>query len=391
MSTTIAAIIATLIITGMSSAVSHDITVIGGSAASLIFGCVGLVSRNASIHLPFFFGAFAMSVIALISSEANTALFPSTIHVLSCYVAIAGLAVSSPDLSKFCQQVLMATNLLLTFWILRQGFGGGQSLKAWQITNPAGVSNLMACEINMTLPFILNRAHEARGTGRILYVILICLNCVAVVFVMSRNGIGAMLIILSIYAFFNHKRLAIVAVSGIMGTSLSFDNIMRIPLVYQILVKLRLVGFTPVAPRSLIWQVAWQHIVRQPMLGVGPGEQKKALAVIDIYHAHNNFVQVALETGLPSAAIFAFLTLLLLWLPLSTVWRTREYFLPTLPILAYFSYSWTGGPLTLPGSTLLLAICVNEARVAIRSQNLAAQASHLPQRLRSLQNVPRAA
>ena len=74
-------------------------------------------------------------------------------------------------------------------------------------------------------------------------------------------------------------------------------------MVHQMLVKMRLVGFEPTAPRSLIWRISWDHIVANPLLGVGPGEPRKFLAVLDINHAHNNIVQVAIETGLPSAAI----------------------------------------------------------------------------------------
>ena len=53
------------------------------------------------------------------------------------YVALIGLAFSSPDLSNFCQQLMMGTNLLLTAWILYQGYDA-EPLKAWQISNPTG-------------------------------------------------------------------------------------------------------------------------------------------------------------------------------------------------------------------------------------------------------------
>jgi hypothetical protein len=45
-----------------------------------------------------------------------------------------------------------------------------------------------------------------------------------------------------------------------------------------------------------------------------------------------------------------------------------------LPILAYFAYSWTGCPLGLPPATLLLAVCVNEARLHVSSRNAEEQA-----------------
>jgi len=365
MSTTIAAFIATLIVTGMTSAVSHDITTVGGSAVALVFGCSALLSRRAAISPAFLFGAIAMSVLALVSSEANCSPFSSTIHVLACYVALGGLACASPDMSSFCRQVIMSTNLLLTVWVLYQGFGV-RELNAWQISNPSGAGNLMAAQINMTLPFVLLLIHKSNGARKTLFLVLLSLNCCAVFLVMSRNGIGGMLIILTLYFMYNHKRLAVLAAGGIVGIISCLDRIIQLPWIYDLLVRLRIIGFKPVAPRSLIWDVAFDYISGNPALGVGPGKPKKLLAVIDIYHAHNNFIQVALETGIPAAAIFTLLILGLLWLCGKSVLRSREESLATLPILAYLSYSWTGTPLAYPGATLLLAVCVNEARVAMK-------------------------
>ncbi len=368
MSTTIAALFATLITTGMTSAVSHDFTLVGGSIATVIFAASTIVRRDASVYPAFLIGAFLMVVIALVSSEANTAPFSSTIHVLSMYVALIGLAFSSKDLSSFCQQLMMGTNLLLTGWVLYQGYDA-EPLKAWQISNPTGGANVMAAQINMTLPLILVRIRASTGQKKLAYIALICLNCLAVVLVMSRNGIGAMLIILTLYFLFSHKRLAIVVVGVIFGIASSLDSIIQNPVVYNVLVKLRFVGYAPVAPRSMIWRLAWDHIKTHPMLGVGPGGPKKSLAVIDIYHAHNNFVQVALETGIPSAVIFSLLILLLLALPARTLLQSRDRFVVTLPILAYASFSWTAMPFTYPGMTLLLVACVHEARVSIQLES----------------------
>lgn len=364
MSTTIAAIIATLITTGMTSAVSHTATIIGGSGASLMLGICTLLSRNARIYPVFLFGTIALAVLALISSEANISEFSSTIHVLSSYAALAALAFASSDVSSFCRQLMMGTNLLLTYWILYQAYHLS-ALEAWLISNPAGAGNLMAAQINMTLPLVLSKIDKGKGWEKLPWAILVPLNCLAVFLVMSRNGIGSLAVVLTLYVLFNRKRLALLCVSGILCTSYFMDNILQTPLVHELLVRLRIVGFVPEAPRSLIWRISWDHTVTHPLLGVGPGNPQKFLAVMDINHAHNNFMQVALEAGLPAAAIFATMMSLLLSLPARTIFRKREYFVHTLPLLAYISFSWTGGPLAFPGATLLLAACVNEARIAI--------------------------
>ena len=162
---------------------------------------------------------------------------------------------------------------------------------------------------------------------------------------------------------------------------MSLDSILTLPFVHSLLVRMRLVGYVPTAPRSVIWRISWDGISQNPIWGVGPGEPRKILAVLDINHAHNNFVQVAFETGLPTAVIFCVMIALLLWLPCSTIARSRGYFVHTLPIVAYVIFSWTGGPLTFPGATLLLAVCVNEARCAIAREQQRERDAQRPHRL----------
>jgi len=387
MSTTLAAAIATLIATGMTSAFSHEFTLLAGSGVSMILGAFALVSRDARLYPTFLLGAVAMSAIALVSSEVNTSEFSSTIHVVSCYLALLGLAFSSYDLSVFCQRFMMCCNLLLTFWVLYFGFKA-EELEAWQIANPAGAGNLMAAQINMTMPLVLSRITQSQGLKKCSYLVLLLMNCTAVVLMMSRNGIGAMLVVLTLYVLFNNKKLAVCVIALIGTIIVCADSIMHIPLIFNLLVKFRLVNFVPKAPRSVIWQVSMEHILQHEMLGVGPGEPRKMLAVLDIYHAHNNILQVAFETGLPSAAIFVVMVMLLLWQPCRMVFSRREHFVHTLPIIAYLIYAWTGCPLLLPGATLLLAACVNEARVAVHRSDGRSSAWNFASEMRSLGGTP---
>jgi hypothetical protein len=380
MSTTIAAIIATLITTGMTSAVSHTATLIGGSLASLMLAGCTVLSRNARVYPVFLLGTIALSVLVLVSSEVNTSEFSSTIHVLSSYAALAALAFASSDVSSFCRQLMLGTNLLLTYWILYQAYHLS-TLQAWLISNPAGAGNLMAAQINMTLPLVLSRISDSVGPRKVLFMALVPLNCLSVFLVMSRNGIGTLAIILTLYILFNYKRLATCCVVGIVSVSCFFDNILQTPVVHQLLVRMRLVGFVAAAPRSLIWRISWDRVAQRPVLGVGPGNPQKFLAVLDINHAHNNFLQVALESGIPAAAIFTSMMLLLMWLPVSAMLRRKECFVHTLPLLAYVSFSWTGGPLAFPGATLLLAACVNEARTAIKHDRVNTQKKTVPSTL----------
>jgi hypothetical protein len=77
-------------------------------------------------------------------------------------------------------------------------------------------------------------------------------------------------------------------------------------------------------------------------------------------------VQVALESGIPAAIIAIVLFFALLQIPAVALIRNRDAFICSLSIVAYFLISLTDNPIHHPQTTLLLVVCVNEARQALR-------------------------
>ena len=71
LSTSIAAIVAALITTGMTSAYSHTATLLGGSVASLMLAGCAILSPHARAYLFFLFGAIALMVLALVSADSR--------------------------------------------------------------------------------------------------------------------------------------------------------------------------------------------------------------------------------------------------------------------------------------------------------------------------------
>jgi O-antigen ligase len=367
MYSTLAAILAAFLTTGMSSYISHPLTVVGSCVVCLIMAGFAIVHPASRVHPVFLLGGLAMAVLALLSAEANRCDDSSTIHVISCYLAMLSMGFSSPSLSAFCRKLILINNVFITFWILIQG-AQGNAFQAWKITNPAGASNLMAAQINMSIPFIIAAIASGTMIRKLLWGGMLCLNMLAVVLVMSRNGIGSMLVLLVLYVMFNQKRLAVCVLTPIVLLAMFPEVITRNPLIRPVLVQLRVLDYKPTAPRSLIWEVAGEHIAEHPLLGVGPGKAQLALAVIDTNHAHNNVVQIALETGLPAAAMYLVLVAGMLYLPGRAIFTDQATFLPTLGILAYHAYSMTAGPIVLPTATLLLGACVNESRMSCQKQ-----------------------
>ncbi|MEY3458869.1 MAG: O-Antigen ligase [Planctomycetota bacterium] len=361
MPTILAALFAAFLTTGMSSSVSHVLTMVGGCVASLIMAGYAMVHPGSRVHPTFLLCGVGMAILALLSAEANRCVESSTIHVICCYLALLSMGFSGPSLSGFCRKLLLFNNVFLTAWVIYFGFQG-DAFEAWKISNPSGAGNLMAAQINMTIPLVIGFIVSASFQGKILWSMLLSANILAVFLVMSRNGIGSLLALLILYLLFNHKRLAVCVLIPTILLAIFPHLITQNPIIRPILVHLRVMDFKPVAPRSLIWDLSAQHIAEHPVFGVGPGKTRVALSILDINHAHNNVIQVALETGIPSALLYLCVVAAMLSLPARAAFRDQRTFLPTLGILAYMSYSLTAGPLVFPSATFMLAACVNEAR-----------------------------
>lgn len=360
---TIVAFLAAALATGMSSAISHPLTIIGGSMCSLMMAGFAIVRPDTKVHGTFVLCTIAMTVLALVSAEVNYSVVSSTFHVLCCYLAMLGMGFSSVHLSRFCNQLMLMTNLWLTAWVVILGTQV-DVFEAWKISNPAGAGNQMAAQINMTIPLVIACAGTGSLLRRFAFSGLLCLNILAVFMVMSRNGIATMLVLLALYFMFNYKRWSVLVIAPVLFIAMFPEYLLQNPAIRSLLVRFRFLEYDPTAPRSVIWDVAMQYIREYPLLGVGPGRTRVALAVLDINHAHNNWIQVAIDTGVPSACLYLLMTILLLQLPATALFRERNVFLPTLGILAYFAYSLTAGPVVYPNATLLLVACVNQARVA---------------------------
>ncbi|MFM7038919.1 MAG: O-antigen ligase family protein [Planctomycetaceae bacterium] len=366
---TLLAFLTAMITTGMSSAIAHPLTIVGGSVVSLLMAAFAIVRPDTRVYGTFVVGSLVMTVLALVSAQANYCVESSTFHVLCCYLALLGMGFSSVHLTSFCKQLMLMTNLWLTAWVVILGTQV-EVFEAWKISNPAGAGNQMAAQINMTMPMVIASATTGGLLRRSAFSGLVCLNVLAVFLVMSRNGIATMLILLALYFMFNYKRWSVLVIALVLFVAMFPEYVLQNPTIRAVLVRFRFLEYDPTAPRSVIWEVALQYIREQPFLGVGPGRTRVALAVLDINHAHNNWIQVAIDTGLPSACLYLLMTIALLILPASALFRERHVFLPTLGILAYFSYSMTAGPVVYPNATLLLAACVNQARVASDSDRM---------------------
>lgn len=366
MSLTILAAVTALLTTGITSLISHPLTMTGGAAASVGFAALGLLSRGARIHPGYVVAPPLMALLVLVSSEYNISPVSSTIHLLSCYVAFLGLAGTFPEFSEFCQRVCVLTYLILVAVVLGQTVRSG-TISSWNVKGAAGTGNLMAAQLNMTMPLILLLLRESTGIRRFLLRGLVGLGMLAVISVGSRNGIGSLLILLTLASLFRHRKLALLLCSLIALTLVYSQELMESRPVAALLTRFRFVGYQASRPRSQIWSVCLDLIRESPWLGVGPGATDRALEVLDVNHAHNNYLQTSLESGLPVGLIMCLMIAGLLNIPFAAALTSRRAFLLSLSIVAYVVQSLTEASVHLPQQTLLLALCANLARQALPS------------------------
>lgn len=354
-----------LLITGITSMVSHPLTLVGSTAASITMMLLGILNPNGTLKPMYLVIAGILAIICLLSSESNVAPTSSTIHILSCYSALAGLSMSTPAFSGFVRRTCVLTFIVLTMWIFVQTARAG-TIASWTVSGTAGAGNLMAAQLNMMLPMLLVMAFDAAGLKKNLLLFLSVCGMGAIICVGSRNGIGSLLITLTLITLFKHIRSAVLICSVLVGIIMMSDELMQLPVIASVLQRFRFVGYRSEAPRSLIWSVCSEYIFKKPWLGIGPGKTEDVLAVMDINHAHNNFVQVAIESGLPAALLVSFLFASLLQLPAAGLLHSRRAFMLSLCVISYLAQSMTDIPLHHPQQTLLLILCVNEARNALQ-------------------------
>ncbi|MBL8815664.1 MAG: hypothetical protein JNL58_06515 [Planctomyces sp.] len=353
-----------LLITGITSVVSHPLTLLGSAATAISFTFLGILNPSCRIKPLYFASSVLLCILCLLSFERNVATTSSTMHILACYSSLAGLSVAVPQFSDFCRKVCVIVFGVLSCWILAQTIRAG-TVASWTVSGTAAAGNLMAAQLNMILPMILIMAFDTFGTRRNMLLVFAGVGMAAIVCVGSRNGIGSLLITLTLITLFKHIRSAILICSTMMGTIMMSEELMQLPFIASVLHRFRFVGYRSEAPRSLIWSVCSEYIFARPWLGIGPGRTASVLAVMDINHAHNNFVQVAIECGIPAALIAAFVFGSLLQLPASGLLHSRRAFVLSLSVIAYLAHSMTDIPMHHPQQTLLLILCVNEARRAL--------------------------
>ena len=209
------------------------------------------------------------------------------------------------------------------------------------------------------LPLVLVerlRPPRRRSTGAVL-VMLLGVGVLSLCMVQSRAGIGLLLgMVLVGLARTSWRALAFVGAAALTVWFLASEAIL------SLLERTRFIDSVASAPRQEIWKVAFDAMGKSPLLGVGPGNGDEALSQIPAPHAHNSFVQTALELGWPGAILIAGLLGYILYLAARLLWQGGRVTLWGLSLLAYLGVSFVSSPIVRPDFTLALVLVMLASR-----------------------------
>ena len=232
----------------------------------------------------------------------------------------------------------------------------------------AGNKNITAASIAFKLPFLLFLIYTSKKQlYRLLYIVLLTLGVLAIYLIEARAAILSTLLVIFSFILYQFITIVLQTVSLKKGILNLFYT--TIPYVFAFTVNLLIaknnqigsitetvgeIAFTEESSngRFQYWGDAMDYVIKNPIFGSGLGnwkiasisEGKEHINGYTVpYHAHNDFIHVFTETGIPGgisyAGIFVILAIYLVVL-LFNKYKTKgtldiKYFFLLLPFIVY--------------------------------------------------------
>ena len=240
---------------------------------------------------------------------------------------IALLMTAMVDSERRARWLLIGTTLAIGFLAFRSNFGILITLGQSRIYGPGGAfedNNDYALLLNVAAPiaFFVARAEKDLRLKIVCYV-LAAMMMMTVPFTLSRGGfLGLCAVMLGLALKSRHKLIAVAAV--MLAGAISFSLLPERVLERVGTIRTARETDQSAQMRLEAWRVSWLILNDHPVFGIGP---RNMLEVYDFYLgsgsdagggrvAHNSFLQMAVDGGLP--ALFFFLGLIAL-----SLWRLR--------------------------------------------------------------------
>lgn len=261
---------------------------------------------------------------------------------LSKTFLIALLLTAMVDSEKRVRWLLLCTVVSIGFLAFRSNLGILLTLGQTRIYGPGGAfedNNDYALLLNVAAPiaYFTARGERRAGLRRLCYSIS-AMMMVTVVFTLSRGGfLGLCAVALCISLKSRHRLAGVILALGLGALTLAVAP----ERVAERLGTIRSAGGEDESARMRLdtWKVSLSIIADHPVFGVGP---RNMLEVYDRYGkdtavrvAHNSYLQMAVDGGLPALALF----LSLIGLGLFRLRRARSVLGSRAPDSALIAYS----------------------------------------------------
>jgi putative inorganic carbon (HCO3(-)) transporter len=279
--------------------------------------------RGSSVHPAHaaFGGLIVVAALGLLVAP-DTANAGKAVALWTSFLAISMLVASGSraQVERVLRCLVIAGAVVGFVALLRtadpQLLGGGQRVAnraEGTFTHP----NQLAFFLILTIPIAIALIGRGSNAQRVVAAIAACIATPALLLTFSRSGIiGLVVCFLVLLAWPGFRRAAIVAVVGIM--MFSIPNLDAIARNKEISVLAQRLGTVTTAegrsqnPRWRIYQTALQMVPGNPYLGVGarnfptvsPRYGLRTAQGLPFLHAHNVFLTVVAETGLPGLVFF---------------------------------------------------------------------------------------
>lgn len=259
--------------------------------------------------LPFFLFYGVLATVPELTVDPVGLLEKLARWLLLTSLPMTGVAVVEFGL-KFEAMMPRVQALPLPGWLLNWLYGEDFGHRAHSIfTHPNGLAAYLVIVLGLGLGLVVQGLSIERdklaGRLKALQVIAVVLAAVAVFCTGSRNGVLTVLVLMAI-ALYAARRHRWVLFSGLLGAGAIAFAVLSLGIGGRSLSMALMTG----DPRVGVWQLALEMIQQRPWLGWGFAamrlryEPGSIMGYDIIYHAHNVWLYLASEAGIPVTVAF---------------------------------------------------------------------------------------
>ena len=283
------------------------------------------------------------------------------IHSTAMYAPFAALAFRTRRPEPIALIMAVVATGLVSIRVLVSWVRAGARWLPWQVYE----GNELASRLALMLPLLVLAwfslpLDRRRQRGPLVLLFGVSLTCIVLTLQRAALAAVAILVVVGLARMF-WKALLAVGVVVLVAWLVARQSLVAL------LERSRFVNFSPSsAARPEIWRVALDKTRESSWLGVGPGNSSKALREIGMVHAHNGWVQSALEAGGLGALLFTCFAVYLGVLAVRLLLQGGHDTLWALPLIAYAVFSVFSAPLQRPDLTMILVLVIMAARERVR-------------------------